>query len=883
MNRNLLVASVACALALPVSAPRVISLEADAPEGARRFVSELKNLSLDGDRPTTWETITRTGTFHDPRYGEFEITRPMLLQMVQNFEKGTYGQEVFIDVSHEPSKGAAAKILKLAVEGNKLRALLEWTPYGIEAVKQRGFRYLSAMYVENWQDNEKRVPHGTLLLGAGLTINPVIKHLDPVDPRRLSLAVPDNAPPTFLHPDLQIKLQEEVRTMYKELIERLRKTLSETHKLGAADVKVLMDRAEADLPRITDKAVAEVLVANMEGAGKQLAEARAAGAQGVIQLSINAPAAGGMTEEQVKQLMEKTRLEQEKQVKLSADTMAARRKVLADTVNAATGIPEEDRKALVESVQDLVTADTSEAHVKALAATQIAMGNKLVAARQLAGLGYQLPEGSVVITVDSSNEVKALQDEVDKRLFSRMPAHKRYALSEGVAVAGNKEIVEAALKLFDADPRNARRLHQEYKSMKLAAGDGIVSDVAVPATFERTVIREALYQLVGLQLCDVGTAQFSAVHQLPYSFRDTTAAGVTNARKYEGQAIARAGVKQLLEETRPIPQKIAFEVSDELRYLIGNGQINFDILAENARNAARIIGEDTEKLVFDAHLNAADQAFVTAVVGEAVAAADGVKKTFVLDNFPVVRPVKVFDLQGAQVGATQYPVAVRNAGVNVVEYDGTNTQGAGTYFSINYNLGEITFVNQLGVPVAPANLNAIAADYTYTTNVFKWDSDLGALKVDEKYDDFLYRFGLRKALIEDRSYMANLGVMSGTLRTQIEQARQFGANFKRAGTDLTADGNLGRIKDVPAFRSYAPGLAIGDQRVVICERGTVRFRMMKPWMMGQLENQKDAAGRFTGKKEAYGDQYIVVHTPIELKKAFTSMVVYGAAARVDRA
>lgn len=96
--------------------------------------------------------------------------------------------------------------------------------------------------------------------------------------------------------------------------------------------------------------------------------------------------------------------------------------------------------------------------------------------------------------------------------------------------------------------------------------------------------------------------------------------------------------------------------------------------------------------------------------------------------------------------------------------------------------------------------------------------------------------------------MPNVGIMSGTLRTQIEQARQFGANFKRSGTDLMADGNLGRIKDVPSFRSYAPGLAMGDVRTVLCERGTVRFRMLKPWTLGELENQKDSNAASPGKR-----------------------------------
>ena len=59
--------------------------------------------------------------------------------------------------------------------------------------------------------------------------------------------------------------------------------------------------------------------------------------------------------------------------------------------------------------------------------------------------------------------------------------------------------------------------------------------------------------------------------------------------------------------------------------------------------------------------------------------------------------------------------------------------------------------------------------------------------------------------------------------------------------------------------------------------------MLKPWALGQLQDQKDANGRFTGKKEAYGDQFIALHTPLPLKAGFTSIVLFSATGRVNRA
>ncbi|MEW6647199.1 MAG: hypothetical protein AB1450_08380 [Pseudomonadota bacterium] len=810
----------------------------------------------------------------------FEITKDMLLSMKRNFDARVIGQDVIADLSHNPGEGGAATVTQVQLEenGNKLRGLFEFTPFGVDAVRNKGFVYLSPEYSDDYEQNEAPFNRfGATLTGVALTPRPVIKNQERI---ALSESQEDDTPTFFT--DRITRILNEEKIVMKEFLKKLREALQAKNLAEAMITQLCETFEKAAEPLATDdlrRALMENFIVTGENLAKQLAELPAGSAAPVIQLSVAGPA--GLDEAGVRKLLADQQAEQTRQL---AETKQKREtlvgiftKALADA--KLEGLTDDERKEL-SAAADLITAEMTEDQVRKLAETQIALGNRMGANKKLASMGYRGPAGQVHITMDSSNEVKSLQEEVDKRLYDRMPAHRRYALSNGAPIEANKIIVEEALALYDQ--QNGRRLHEEYQAHKrLAAGDSLVSDVAVPAIFERTVVREALYQLVGLGLCDVGTDTFSTVAQIPYSYRDTGAAGASAARKYEGQPIARAAVKQALEEARPIPQKLAFEVSDELRYLVGNGQINFDIVAENARNAARIIGEDTETLIFDEHLNAADQYNAAAVTNEAVATADGTKTIFVLDNFPVVRPKKVYDLQGNQVGSTLYPITVTVNSVAIDEW--APGVSAGMYYVMNHNLGEISFVDETGALTAPTNTHAIVASYSYATNVYKWDSDLGSLAVADKYDEFLYRFGLRKTAIEDRAYMANVAAMSGTLRTQIEQAKQFGANFKRPGTDLMTDGNLGRIKDVPAFRSYAPGLAMGDVRTVIGERGTVRFRMLKPWTLGELENQKDSNGRFTGKKEAYGDQFVVVHTPTLLKGALTSMVVYSATARVDRA
>lgn len=848
--------------------PRRIILEAAPETGVRRFLSEL-HVTLEDGKRTSWVTVTRTGSFTDPRYGQFDITRQMLLQMVTNFEQNAYGQEVFVDVAHKPSDGSAAKILKLTVEGDRLRALVEWTALGVDAVQKRGFRYLSAEFHENFTDNETGQSHGCVLLGAGLVIRPCIKRLDPV---QLSEADTGDTP-VLLHPTLQANLLEEIRMKFAAFIKALGEKLK-TLKLSEATIASILAAYTKSLEAVTDEAVAKTLGEQFETTAKTLAE-QIGDKPAVIQLSMAAPAAPDIAGE-VKKFLEA----QEAGARQLQEKLDGNKKLLAETIGAAASIPEDLRKQLGDEAAALVTPEMSADQVKRLAETQIANGNRIAAAQKLSGMGFR-PAGSVHISVDDSNAIKALQETADRRLgIAGMSDDRRYARTGGKLQAENKTLAEKVLAAFDAE--RGHQLHAEHKL--LAAGDGKVSDVAVPATFERTVIREYIYNLVGLQFVDSGTAAFSPSTMIPYSYRDTTAAGRSDVRIYEGQSIKRAGVKQASDTAYPIPQKIAFEVSDELRYLTANGQfINWDVVAENALNAIRIIGEDTEKLIFDEQANAADQYASTAVINEAVATANGTKTIFPLASFPVLRPKKIYDLQGNQVGNTLYGIGVTVAGSAVTEWDGTGTQTAGTYWWIDYNLGELHFVDKDGAPSAPANTSAIVASYTYTTNVYKFDTDLGSITTPEKWDDFLYRFGLRKSLLEDqRSHLCNFGLMSGTVYTQIEQARAFVESWARTGTSLTAEGNLGQIKNVPQYKAFAPGLAMGDQRVVIGERGLTRFRMAKPWALGQLQDQKDSNGRFTGKKEAYGDQYIFLHTPSPLKAGLTTVALYSATARVSR-
>jgi hypothetical protein len=445
---------------------------------------------------------------------------------------------------------------------------------------------------------------------------------------------------------------------------------------------------------------------------------------------------------------------------------------------------------------------------------------------------------------------------------------------------GRRKLVEQGLFGFDAT--YLARLTDEAR--RLSAGDGLASDAAIPAFFLRTVIREALSKVNAAEFVESRAVPFGPTIVVAYSYRDTTAAGVGNTRVYEGQEIPRAGIRQSTDLTYPIPQKLAFAVSDELRHMSLARAIEFDPVRENLSNASRIIGEDLNRLIFNEMLLSSDEYGATPVSGEDLQLqADGTKRVFVLQHFPVVRPRRVYDLQGTLVGSEINPITVTYNSVELEEYDGTGTQPVGTYFVLNYNLGEIYLVDESGTIQTPSSLASYEVSYSYATNCYAFDIDpAGSSTFAEHLDQFLYRFALRKTALESRCYPPDFALMSGNLMTAVEQAKGFSENFKRPGTHLDEGGSVGRIKDVPVWTVRGPGVLFRDERVLLGQKGTTRFFLLKPWEMSRLINERGPNGRFTGKKEAYGDQFVAIHTPGPLKAAYTSLVVYSGSARVAR-
>ena len=394
--------------------PRIYRLSEAKPR-CRRVLSAAATPPLSG-KQTSWVTITRTGSFTDPRYGPFEITSPMLLSMVKNFDEQVVGQEIYIDVNHKPGDGAAAKILKLRVEGTRLRALAEWTDYGLKAVRERGFTYLSAEFADNWQDNEGGAFHGPTLLGAGLTVRPVIKRLDPIT---LSC---ESGGDTLILAELADDLMKKARANMDKLKEFLKKLAESGYSAKVqAQVKKL---AEAAVDENTGEEKAAAVIAELEGMAKTLAAAEDEGKKAAAPAAAATPAAPTaapaqaaapaktLSEDELEALVAKKLAEAEQAKAQQAQAREANEKLLAEEIGKAEGLSDELKKELddtsLSSLEAKWTVDYYRYQVRARIALRFPR-------HKLVNDGTNIGPGQKFVTPQMiSDEITALERDLEE-------------------------------------------------------------------------------------------------------------------------------------------------------------------------------------------------------------------------------------------------------------------------------------------------------------------------------------------------------------------------------------------------------------------------------------------------------------------------------------
>ncbi|WP_020396112.1 hypothetical protein [Thiolinea disciformis] len=809
-------------------------------------------------------TVLRTGKFTHSQYGDFEVTPQLLQELVNNFQANAYGQKILMDVAHEPEEGSAGEITRLFVSGDRLKAQVTWTPYGIKANRERGFIYVSAEYHDNYVSNE--VPQrvfGAVLLGAALVTRPHIKGMEPV---YLSESTADDIK-TFFDPAIGTITMNEFLKRLREYLAGKKASKQLTDALATSfetEAKALGDDP-AKLQTLFD-----AFKASADAAIKQLGEA--ANDQPVV---VNVSTTG-LSATDVTKMLEERETEQVRKLAEQQTALANKRKVFTDAIDAATGLSDAVKTELKANQSAISLGMTDEA-AKTLAESFITMANRQAAQQQLAGMGYSVA-GATRITVDDSNTIKSLQETVDQALRQSWQ-HQTGILPLQTDKMPNQAFVSKVLADFDR--RFARQLAEEHKMLGSATNTSMTtSNLYLPYSVQRTVIREALANLNILQLVMTDTdPSATETTQIPYEDRF---AGVipNDGIVYEAQGIPSAGTQVKYVSAYLTPMKLAMRLSNESMFFSENGLVNWNAWAENIASNTRIMKELVHMRVSNEMLRASDTVSAIGVglaTAETLAATDaqGITKTA---QFPIVRPFQAKNLKGVNQGNAECPVVVKVGAATLPYYTG-GTLAAGNYWRFaNLNLGYIQIVNQLGVPQA-----GVAATISYYTpsNIVKFDlNPASGVDFHKHLNGLLDAIGDQSAMMSSSRFVnPEYAAMSRVLNNTASKAEQFAVSLNKNGTNLNLNGDLLEIKGLPAFNVDAPGVDLASQRVLIGQRGLTAYKIAKAFSVGAPFEATNSSGQPTGEKIAYGEEYNSIYTPDPVRNRYTSVLVYDSTTR----
>src|SRR4030066_1622495 len=146
------------------------------------YLTDISDIQLEEKegKKSSWIEVFREGEWNHPKWGIIKGTKKMFNDFISNWKSNVLGREISLDKTHEPSDGATGWIQELKIKGDRLLALVEWTPFGIELIEQKGFKYFSPEYRDSYTDKESGKEYKNVLFGGGITNRPFLTDLAPI-------------------------------------------------------------------------------------------------------------------------------------------------------------------------------------------------------------------------------------------------------------------------------------------------------------------------------------------------------------------------------------------------------------------------------------------------------------------------------------------------------------------------------------------------------------------------------------------------------------------------------------------------------------------------------------------------------------------------------
>src|SRR3972149_3883202 len=146
----------------------------------RQANSVAKKQMEDDGKKSSWIEVFREGEWNHPKWGIIKGTKKLFNDFISNWKSNVLGREIALDKTHNPEEGATGWIKDMKIVGDRLKALVEWTPWGVELIEQKGFKYFSPEYRDSYTDKESGNEHKNVLFGGGITNRPFLTDLAPI-------------------------------------------------------------------------------------------------------------------------------------------------------------------------------------------------------------------------------------------------------------------------------------------------------------------------------------------------------------------------------------------------------------------------------------------------------------------------------------------------------------------------------------------------------------------------------------------------------------------------------------------------------------------------------------------------------------------------------
>ena len=171
-----------CSAKAIIQANGVIAKLEDGVENSYYYLTDISDIQLEEKegKKSSWIEVFRIGKWNHPKYGIIEGTTKLFGDFIKNWEDRVLGRDISLDKTHEPSDGATGWVQELKIKGDRLLALVEWTPFGLDLIENKGFRYFSPEYKDIYVDKESGKEHKNVLFGGALTNRPFLTDLAPI-------------------------------------------------------------------------------------------------------------------------------------------------------------------------------------------------------------------------------------------------------------------------------------------------------------------------------------------------------------------------------------------------------------------------------------------------------------------------------------------------------------------------------------------------------------------------------------------------------------------------------------------------------------------------------------------------------------------------------